>query len=340
MEIKNMAAVFQLNNVTKVYKNDGQEFTALKDVNLEIREGEIFGIIGMSGAGKSTLVRTLNRLEEVSEGNVSFYGQELSGLNRKELRNVRRSIAMIFQSFNLLQQRSVLKNVMQPLRIAGVPAKERKEKALKMLEIVGLLDKKDEYPTRLSGGQKQRVAIARALAADPKVLLCDEATSALDPKMTGEVLALLKGINEKQKLTIVIITHEMAVVEKICDRVAIIDNGTLAEVGEVQEIFRSPKSHAARKLVFPSNPYDPSGEDARLIRIAFDGLSAGKPFIAELVETTGLKVNILSANTKSVGGIGYGQMVVELPKEPADQERVINYFLENELNVSEVKKDE
>ncbi len=332
-----MAEVFKLENVSKNYTNDGKEFSALSNVSLSIDEGEIFGIIGMSGAGKSTLVRTLNRLEEVSEGKVSFFGQNLASLKPGELRKVRRQIAMIFQSFNLLQQRTVLSNVMQPLRIAGVPRQERKAKALEMLKIVGLEDKKNEYPNRLSGGQRQRVAIARALSADPKVLLCDEATSALDPKMTGEILDLLKEINRTRKLTIVIITHEMSVVEKICERVAIIDKGELAEVGEVQEIFRSPKSDAARKLVFPGNPFDPSGKDSRLIRLVFDGLAASRPFIAELVEKTGSKVNILSANTKSVGGIGYGQMVIELPEGKEEQENIIRFFKDGGLSVQEVK---
>lgn len=333
-----MTEVFKLDHVYKNYKNDGKEFLALKDVSLSINEGEVFGIIGMSGAGKSTLVRTLNRLEAVSEGSVSFYGQDLSVLKDKDLRLIRRQIAMIFQSFNLLNQRSVLSNVMQPLRIAGIPRAKRKEKALEMLKVVGLEDKKNEYPARLSGGQRQRVAIARALAADPKVLLCDEATSALDPKMTGEILDLLKTINETRKLTVVIITHEMSVVEKICDRVAIIDKGELAELGEVKEIFRNPKSEPARKLVFPSNPFDPSGNDSKLIRIVFDGLDANRPFIADLVEKTGKKVNILSANTKSVKGIGYGQMVLELPTDKNDQEIIINFFKDSGLSVQEVNR--
>ena len=331
-----MAEVFKLENVSKSYINDGKEIKALKDINLSVEEGEIFGIIGMSGAGKSTLVRTLNRLEEISEGKVSFYGQDISKIKVSEMRKMRRQIAMIFQNFNLLQQRTVLSNVMQPLRIAGVPKRERKAKALEMLRIVGLEEKKDEYPSRLSGGQRQRVAIARALAADPKVLLCDEATSALDPKTTGEVLELLKEINRTRKLTIVIITHEMSVVERICDRVAIIDDGNLAELGEVDEIFRNPKSEAARKLVFPSNPFDPSSKNSKLIRIAFDGLLASRPFIAELVKQTGKTVNILSANTKSVGGIGYGQMVLELPENKDDQETIVKFFKDNGLSVQEV----
>ncbi|MBR1797960.1 MAG: ATP-binding cassette domain-containing protein [Clostridiales bacterium] len=331
-----MANVFELEHVTKVYRNDGNEFTALEDVSLQIEEGEIFGIIGMSGAGKSTLVRTLNRLEDVTEGTVRFYDDDLASLTKWELRQVRHSISMIFQSFNLLQQRTVIQNVEQPLRIAGVRNPERRQKALEMLEIVGLTEKQNVYPARLSGGQRQRVAIARALASDPKVLLCDEATSALDPKITGEILDLLKKINEERKLTIVIITHEMSVVEKICDRVAIIDNGNLAELGDVKEVFRNPKSQAAKKLVFPSNPFDPSKPDGKLIRLVFDGLEASEPFIANLVEQTGKKVNILSANTRSVGGIGYGQMVLELPEDREDQRIIINFFRNGGLTVSEV----
>lgn len=335
-----MSNVFELKNVYKTYRNDGKEFTALKDVSLEVREGEIFGIIGMSGAGKSTLVRTLNRLEEVTEGTVKFYDKDLAVLRPRELREVRHSISMIFQGFNLVNQRTVLANVEQPLKIAGVPRKERKEKARQMLEIVGLSEKQDVYPARLSGGQKQRVAIARALAADPKVLLCDEATSALDPKITGEILDLLKKINQERKLTIVIITHEMSVVEKICDRVAIIDDGNLAEVGDVTDVFSNPQSKAAKKLVFPSNPFDPSNENGQIVRIVFDGTQSDVPFIANLVEQTGLKVNILSANTRSVGGIGYGQMIVELPELAKDRQTVIDFFKEGGLSVSEVGRND
>ncbi len=331
-----MENVYELNNVCKTYKNDGREFTALKDVSLEVKEGEIFGIIGMSGAGKSTLVRTLNRLEEVTSGTVSFYGKDLASLKPKELREVRHSISMIFQGFNLLNQRTVIQNVEQSLRIIGTPCDQRRKKAEQMLEVVGLLEKKNEYPARLSGGQKQRVAIARALAVDPKVLLCDEATSALDPKITGEILDLLKRINEERKLTIIIITHEMAVVEKICDRVAIIDDGNLAEIGDVKDVFSNPKSKAAKKLVFPSNPFEASEPDGKVIRLVFDGTQSSVPFIANLVEETGIKVNILSANTKSVGGIGYGQMIVELPKNEKERQTAITFFKDGGLSVAEV----
>ncbi|MCR5602462.1 MAG: ATP-binding cassette domain-containing protein [Lachnospiraceae bacterium] len=340
MQSDNM--VYELKNVTKIYRNEGKEFTALKNVDLDIYEGEIFGIIGMSGAGKSTLVRTLNRLEDINEGQVNFFGQDIGRLKSKDLRKIRQSISMIFQSFNLLNQKTVLENVMLPLRIAGMNRNDRVKKAVEMLKVVGLEDKKDSYPARLSGGQKQRVAIARALAGDPKVLLSDEATSALDPKITEEILELLKEINRTRKLTIVIITHEMSVVEKICDRVAIIDEGKASEVGNVSDIFTNPKSTAGRRLVLPDNqegrinPFEGSDPESRVIRIAFDGLSANEPFISNLVEDTGRKVNILSANTRSVGGIGYGQMVVELPKDRNDQDIVLDYFREKGLSILEV----
>ena len=334
--------VYELKHVSKVFQNEGKEFKALDDVNLDIYEGEIFGIIGMSGAGKSTLVRTLNRLEDVTDGEVSFYGENIGELKPSELRKIRRSISMIFQSFNLLNQRTVLDNVMLPLKIAKVGRKERKRIALEMLKVVGLEEKSGSYPAQLSGGQKQRVAIARALTVNPKVLLCDEATSALDPKITEEILRLLQEINRTRGLTVIIITHEMSVVEKICDRVAIIDKGKLAEVGEVKEIFTTPKSEAAKNLVFPQNVnqlqerIEGSSPDSRLIRVVFDGASANEPFIAGLAVETGQKVNILSANTKSVGGIGYGQMVLELPDKKEDQDTVLSYFKSRGLSVAAV----
>ena len=335
-------AVYELKGVSKVFRNEGKDFKALDDINLEIYEGEIFGIIGMSGAGKSTLVRTLNRLEEVTDGSVSFFGTDIGGLKPSELRKIRRSISMIFQSFNLLNQKTVLENVMLPLKIARVGRKERKNKALEMLKVVGLEEKANNYPAQLSGGQRQRVAIARALTVDPKVLLCDEATSALDPKITEHILTLLQEINKTRGLTVIIITHEMSVVEKICDRVAIIDHGNVAEVGDVKEIFTAPKSDAAKSLVFPQNVdqiqdnIEGSKPDSTLIRVVFDGHSANEPLIAGLAVETGQKVNILSANTKSVGGIGYGQMVLELPEKKEDQDTVLNYFISKGLSIAAV----
>ena len=323
-----MAEIFRLENVTKVYKNDKIEFTALKNINLSITEGEIFGIIGMSGAGKSTLVRTLNRLEDVSEGSVSFYGKNLSELKPSEIRKVRRQIAMIFQSFNLLSQRSVLSNVMQPLKIAGVSRLDRKKKALEMLKVVGLEEKKHQFPSRLSGGQKQRVAIARALSTNPKVILCDEATSALDPKMTGEILSLLKKVNKELGVTIIIITHEMSVIESICDKVAVVNNGHIEEEGKVTDIFANPQSDITRRMVYPDNiRFNTAGSvDNRCVRLIFDGTASEEPIIADLASTHNIKVSILSANTKSVGSVGFGQMIVALPKDEDKADKAIDYF--------------
>ena len=334
--------IFRLEHVSKVFRDKYSEVRAVDDVSLNITRGEIFGIIGMSGAGKSTLVCTLNRLEEVTEGTITFDGAVLGDLSMKELRKVRQSMAMIFQSFNLLMQKNVLTNVMLPMKIAKVERKERRRRALEMLEIVGLADKAKAYPAQLSGGQRQRVAIARALSMNPKVLLCDEATSALDPKITEEILTLLKEINEKMQLTIVIITHEMSVVERICDRVAIIDHGKLAEIGPVQEIFTQPKTEVAKQLVLSGsqedNPFDMT--DKRCFRIVFDGRAANEPLIANLVEATGEKVNILSANTKSVGGVGFGQMIVELPKDPQAAEKVLQYLVNAGVCITEISREE
>lgn len=333
--------LYELNNVSKIFKDKRTEVTAVKDVNLEIYEGEIFGIIGMSGAGKSTLVRTLNRLEDISGGEIIFNGKNLGELKTKELRKTRKDIAMIFQHFNLLSQKTVQKNVELPLKLSHIPKKEREKRAAEMLEIVGLSEKAEAYPAQLSGGQKQRVAIARALAMNPKVLLCDEATSALDPGITEEILKLLKEINKSLKLTVIIITHEMSVIEKICDRVAIIDQGELAEIGDVKEVFSQPKSKTAKRLVLPTiageNPFDMT--DKPCFRIVFDGRSAKEPVIANLVKTTGKSVNILSANTRSVGGVGFGQMIVELPNDSQEQREILEYFKSIDMELMEIKKE-
>lgn len=334
--------IYRLENVKKVFSNKNGEVKAVDGVSLTINEGEIFGIIGMSGAGKSTLVRTLNRLEKVTDGKVFFCGQDLNQLTGKKLREVRQSIGMIFQSFNLLMQKNVLANVMLPMKIAGVDKKERKEKALEMLKLVGLEEKAHVYPAQLSGGQKQRVAIARALSMNPKVLLCDEATSALDPKITEEILNLLKEINQKLQITIIIITHEMQVVEKICHRVAIIDQGKVAEIGEVEKIFTNPHTEVAKQLVYPTkqqlNPFDKT--DRRCIRVVFDGHASTEPIIANLVQDTGQKVNILCANTKSVNGIGFGQMIMELPKDQEGAKIVLDYFKSKGVLATEVTTEE
>lgn len=335
--------IYQLEHVTKVFREGNNEVRAVDDVSFSIYEGEIFGIIGMSGAGKSTLVRTLNRLEEITDGTIRFDDVNLQELSAARLRKERQSIAMIFQNFNLMMQKTVLDNVMAPMRIAKkLSRQQQREKAKQMLEIVGLQEKAEAYPAQLSGGQRQRVAIARALAMDPRVLLCDEATSALDPKMTDEILTLLKDINRRLHLTIVIITHEMKVIEKICDRVAIIEHGKLAEIGAVEQIFTEPQSSAAKHLLLPfiqgDNPFDMT--DKRCFRIVFDGRKATEPVIANLVKVTGEEVNILSANTRSVGGVGYGQMIVEIPEDPVKAEKVLDYLHSIDINLTEIEGKE
>ena len=278
-----METMIQVKDVSKTFVGKENTVEALKGINLEIHKGEIYGIIGMSGAGKSTLVRCLNFLEKPTEGTVIVEGKDLSSLPDKELRLVRTQIAMIFQHFNLLMQRTVLDNICFPLEIIGQKKKEAREKAKELLEIVGLSEKAGAYPAQLSGGQKQRVAIARALATNPKILLCDEATSALDPTTTKSILALLKDINVKYGITIVIITHEMAVVQEICTHVAIIDGGSLAETGTVEEVFARPRSAAAKRLVFQNGGNYEEMKGKHCIRIVFKENSSFEPVIANMV---------------------------------------------------------
>ena len=246
--------MIELQHLTKRFATQGGTVVALNDINLTIRDGDVYGIIGMSGAGKSTLVRCINMLERPDEGNVIVNGKQMQDLRAADLRAARREITMIFQQFNLLMQRTCLRNIMFPMELAKVPGDKAEARARELLELVGLPDKADAYPAQLSGGQKQRIAIARALATDPKVLLCDEATSALDPNTTHAILQLIQKINRELGITVVIITHQMSVVEEVCNRVAILDNGTVVEEGEVQAIFSHPTSKAARRLVYPAAP--------------------------------------------------------------------------------------
>lgn len=264
--------MIELQHLTKRFATQGGTVIALNDINLTIRDGDVYGIIGMSGAGKSTLVRCINMLERPDEGKVIVNGKQMQELNAADLRAARREITMIFQQFNLLMQRTCLRNIMFPMELAKVPRDKAEARARELLELVGLPDKADAYPAQLSGGQKQRIAIARALATDPKVLLCDEATSALDPNTTHAILQLIQKINRELGITVVIITHQMSVVEEVCNRVAILDNGTVVEEGEVQAIFSHPTSKAARRLVYPAGA--PQAEPLpghKLVRVAFGG---------------------------------------------------------------------
>ncbi len=331
-----MEPIIQIQNVTKTFTGKDNQVEALKGISLDIEKGDIYGIIGMSGAGKSTLVRCLNFLEKPTTGTVLIENQDLSAMSEKELRKTRTEIAMIFQHFNLLMQRNVLDNVCFPMEIVGVKKADARKRAMELLEIVGLKEKAKSYPAQLSGGQKQRVAIARALANNPKILLCDEATSALDPTTTKSILQLLKQINRDFGITIVIITHEMAVVQEICSHVAIIDNGELAESGTVEEVFTSPKTAAAKKLVFMVNPQATEMRGKRCIRIVFSENSSFEPVIANMVLECKAPVNILLADTKDIGGIAHGQMILQLPEDETAAAKMIHYLQERKLTVEEV----
>ena len=331
-----MEPIIQIQNVTKTFTGKDNQVEALKGITLDIERGDICGIIGMSGAGKSTLVRCLNFLEKPTTGTVLIENKDLSAMSEKELRKTRTEIAMIFQHFNLLMQRNVLDNVCFPMEIVGVKKADARKRAKELLEIVGLSEKAKSYPAQLSGGQKQRVAIARALANNPKILLCDEATSALDPTTTKSILQLLKQINRDYGITIVIITHEMAVVQEICSHVAIIDNGELAESGTVEEVFTSPKTAAAKKLVFMVNTKASEMQSKHCIRIVFSENSSFEPVIANMVLECKAPVNILLADTKDIGGIAHGQMILQLPENEAAAAKMIHYLRERRLTVEEV----
>jgi D-methionine transport system ATP-binding protein len=318
--------MIQLKNLCKTFTTDGGEVHAVQDVNLTIEDGDIFGIIGLSGAGKSTLVRCINYLEKPTSGDVVFNGVSLGSLSHKELLATRKSMSMIFQGFNLLSQRTALKNVCYPLEISKVPKKEAREKARSLLELVGLGDRSDSYPSQLSGGQKQRVAIARALATDPKVLLCDEATSALDPNTTRSILDLLKNINETLGVTIIVITHEMKVVEQICNKVAVLDGGVVVETGLVKDVFMAPKSQRAKELILPKSAAVKLVDGKKLLRIVFDGNSSFEPVISNLSLECHTAVNILGADTKNIDGKAYGQMLLQLPDDEAATVRIKNYL--------------
>ena len=329
-------ALIELNHLTKTFKGKTQTVDALKDINLQIEQGDIFGIIGMSGAGKSTLVRCINFLERPTSGSVVIDGKDLASLTPKELRQLRQQVSMIFQHFNLLSQRDVRGNIAFAMEIAGMKRPQIEKHIDELLEIVGLTDRQHNYPSQLSGGQQQRVAIARALATNPKIILCDEATSALDPTTTTSILNLLREINRKMGITIVIITHEMSVVESTCTHVAIIDDGRLAECGTVESVFSQPKSAAAKKLIFRTTGADSGAMGERMIRIVFEGSSADEPTISDLAMQCHVAVNIRYADTREVSGKLFGQMILQLPEDHLQQEKAI-YFLQNKgLRVEEV----
>lgn len=321
--------MIEIKNLSKTFKTADSSLDALKNVSLTINDGDIYGIIGMSGAGKSTLVRCINMLERPTEGQILIDGIDMGSLSSKQLRDARRNITMIFQGFNLLMQRNCLKNICFPLELEGMKKEDAKKRALELLEIVGLPDKAKAYPAQLSGGQQQRIAIARALATNPKVLLCDEATSALDPNTTHSILNLIRDINKKLGITVIIITHQMSVVEETCNRVAILDNGTVVEQGEVSTVFAHPQSAAAKRLVFPDASdeiFAPASDDHR-IRVVFNGAFAtNTPLITKMAIDEGIAANILAASTRCIGDKVYGNMLLGIPGGDSELERASKYL--------------
>ena len=322
--------MIELRHLGKTYQStrsgENRPVVALRDVNLTIEDGEIFGIIGLSGAGKSTLVRCINLLEKPTEGEVLIDGEDIMKMPQKQLLHLLRSFGMIFQGFNLLEQRTVLDNIAFAQQITGVSRQAARARAKELLKVVALEEKEKMYPSQLSGGQKQRVAIARALANNPRYLLCDEATSALDPNTTRSILELLKKINKELGVTVIVITHEMKVIDQICDRVAVIDHSRIAECGRVADVFTSPQSQIARELILPQNRKSLSTAGGQKIRIIFDGNASQDSVISNLVLQTQVPVNIMFADTKDMDGTAYGHMIIELPTDKQQAEKVLSWL--------------
>ncbi len=337
--------MIKLSNITKVFQQGNRSIQALNNVSLHVPAGQIYGVIGASGAGKSTLIRCVNLLERPTEGSVQVDGQELTALSEKELTRARRQIGMIFQHFNLLASRTVFGNVALPLELDNTPQAEIKRRVTELLDLVGLGDKHDSYPTNLSGGQKQRVAIARALASNPKVLLCDEATSALDPATTRSILELLKDINRRLGLTILLITHEMDVVKRICDCVAVISNGQLIEQDTVSEVFSHPKTPLAQQFIQSTLHLDiPDDYQARLkptatadsvpmLRMEFTGHSVDAPLLSETARRFNVNNNIISAQMDYAGGVKFGIMLTEMHGTQEDTQAAIAWLQEHHVKV-------
>ena len=321
--------MIEIQHLTKTFTTAGGTTEALKDVSLTIPDGEIYGIIGMSGAGKSTLVRSINMLERPTGGKIVIDGRDMAALSETELRAARRDITMIFQGFNLLMQRTCQRNVAFPLELAGMKRGDAMKRAAELLELVGLGDKLKNYPSQLSGGQQQRVAIARALATKPKILLCDEATSALDPQSTQSILGLIRDIHDRLGITVIVITHQMSVVEQICTRVAILDGGEVAEEGKVSEVFAAPQSQAAKRLVYPEGYEQPvvRFDEGKMLRVVFNGAKATKtPLIAQMALERGITASILGASTKGIGEKAYGNMLLGIPGGEAELARAMDYL--------------
>ncbi len=335
--------MIELRNLSKSFVTADGPVEALRNVNLTINNGDIYGIIGMSGAGKSTLVRCINMLERPTEGSVLLDGRDLGALDKKALRQVRRRVTMIFQGFNLLMQRTCVQNIMLPLKLAGVKDEDARKRALELLDVVGLPDKANAYPAQLSGGQQQRIAIARALATDPDVLLCDEATSALDPKTTHAILELIRDINAKMGITVIVITHQMSVVQEICNKVAILENGAVVEEGLVADVFANPRAEATKNLVYPEMAdanVALGDKHGQRVRIIFNGAhAANEPLIARMAMEAGIAASILGASTRAVGDRAYGYILLEIPGGPDELARAVNFLRQSPDVTGQVQVD-
>lgn len=338
--------MIEIKNLVKRYRG-GKEgiITALEDVNIEVAKGEIYGVIGPSGAGKSTLIRTVNLLEKPDSGSIVIDGEELLNLNPHQLRKKRQKIGMIFQHFNLLSARTVKGNVSFPLEIAGVNVDERNKRVNRLLELVGLADRADHYPAQLSGGQKQRVGIARALANNPEVLLSDESTSSLDPESTDSILELLGKIRDELGLTIILITHEMEVVKKVCDRVAVMERGKIIEEGEVVDVFVNPEQELTRRFIKAIIDFNipeellSSSQRGTLIRVSFIGDKTHKPLISELVKSYQLDANILYGKIDYIQSIPFGTLVLDLEGKREKIIAGIKFLQDHDLPVEVLSED-
>ncbi|GAF64954.1 metal ABC transporter ATP-binding protein [Bacillus sp. TS-2] len=336
-----------LSDIQKIFSTKDGSVHAVDKVNLQINEGEIFGIIGYSGAGKSTLIRMLNMLERPTHGEVVIAGKELSKLSKKELRKARQEIGMIFQHFNLLWSRTVFENIEFPLEIAGVPKEKRGERVRELISLVGLEGRDGSYPSQLSGGQKQRVGIARALANNPKVLLCDEATSALDPKTTDSILDLLVSINQKLGLTVILITHEMHVIRKICHQVAVMEQGKIVEQGPVLDVFRHPQQNMTKEfvkqIVEPEETKESlaqwlqNSEEGKVVRLTFVGKDAERPLITELIRKFNIEVNILQGKISKTLESSYGTLFIHLRGEEPEIEKAVQFIRQEQVELEVIE---
>lgn len=331
--------MIKIENLSKVYQNGSNPIHALKNISLEIHKGEIFGIIGLSGAGKSTLIRCINRLEEPTEGRIVIDGEDITQLDKKSLRNVRKKIGMIFQHFNLFSQKTVYKNIAFPLELEGLSKSEIEKRVNTLLDYVGLKDKKDAYPSQLSGGQKQRVAIARALANNPKILLSDEGTSALDPKTTKSILDLLRRVRDEFGLTIVLITHQMEVIKEVCDRVAIIEDGNIIEINTVEDLFKNPKTKTAMEFIsklksdISEEVIEPNDFEGTIVRLGYSKGNAKEPIVSNMVKKFDVQANILAGDINRILSKNIGHLILELQGSDTEVSKAIEFLRHNNVDV-------